>query len=224
MQQLAQAIRTIIHDELPEVQESFYGGRHAMAMYRTTAELCWLQPLKARCNLYFLRGTELTDEGGLLEGTSKRHRHVKIKSLDQLERLPVREWLQESIELNAASLDAGITFDEVLGKLRTICLGLPRTKETATWGKPHFRVGEKIFCGCGEQNGRPSLGLKMPPDEARILMRVPGVSKAPYSRPNDGWVAIDPCTFDDWDEIERLIVGSYRLVAPKRTSALLDRR
>ena len=46
--------------------------------------------------------------------------------------------------------------------------------------------------------------------------------KARYSRPNDGWVSIDPRTFDDWVEIERLIEGSYRLIASKRTVALLD--
>ncbi len=28
--------------------------------------------------------------------------------------------------------------------------------------------------------------------------------------------------FDDWDEIESLLAGSYRLIAPKRTVALLD--
>jgi hypothetical protein len=56
----------------------------------------------------------------------------------------------------------------------------------------------------------------MEPNESRLLMTLPGVEKASYSRPNDGWVQIDPHVFDDWDEIERLIIGSYRLIAPKR--------
>lgn len=224
VQELAKAIREVIYEELPDAEESFYGGRHAMAQYRTSAEVCWLQPLTNRCNLYFLRGTELIDDSGLLEGTSQGNRHVKVRSLDQLRLLPIREWLQESVELNNATLHSGMTFDQVLQELRTICLPLPKTKETMTWGKPHFRVGEKIFCGCGEQHGRPSLGLKMEAHEARLLMTVPGVGKASYSRPNDGWVEIDPNIFDDWEEIERLIVGSYRLIAPKRTLSLLDRR
>jgi predicted DNA-binding protein (MmcQ/YjbR family) len=128
----------------------------------------------------------------------------------------------ESVELNVAATDNSITFDEVLEKLRTICLALPQTKETLTWGKPHFRVGEKIFCGCGEQQGRASLGLKMDSHESTQLMQLLGVEKAPYSRPNDGWVTIDPTVFDDWNEIEQLLVGSYRLIAPKRTLKLLD--
>lgn len=219
---LANAIRDVVFEELPDAAESFYGGSKPMAMYRTTGDICWIQPLKERCNVYFLRGSELSDDGGHLEGKSNRAKHVKIRSIEQLEELPVRDWLRETIELNAASIGDGMSFDEVHERLREICLALPQTKETMTWGKPHFRVKEKIFCGCGEQHGRPSLGLKMEPNDARVLMMLPGVDKAPYSRPNDGWVEIFPNEFDDWDEIERLVVGSYRIIAPKRVAALLD--
>jgi predicted DNA-binding protein (MmcQ/YjbR family) len=128
----------------------------------------------------------------------------------------VRAWLQESLMLNGAALASGMTFEQALANLRAIALALPHTKETMTWGRPHFRVAEKIFCGCGEQRGRPSIGLKAEVDESHVLMKVPGIEKAAYSRPNDGWVQIDPCVFDDWEQIERLIVGSYRLIAPKR--------
>jgi predicted DNA-binding protein (MmcQ/YjbR family) len=216
VQELARAIRTIVYEEVPDAQESFYGGRQAMALYRTIAEVCWIQPLSQRCNLYFVRGRELTDDRRLLEGTSKSIRHVKIRSIGQLEQLPVRAWLQETLVLNGAAVASGMTFEQALAKVRAICLGLPHTKETMTWGRPYFRVGEKIFCGCGEQRGRPSIGLKAEVDESRVLMKVPGIEKAAYSRPDDGWIQIDPCVFDDWEQIERLIVGSYRLIAPKR--------
>ncbi len=220
VQELARAIRKIVYDELPDAQESYYGGRHAMALYRTSADVCWIQPLNERCNLYFVRGRELTDDGGFLEGTSKQNRHVKIRSREQLKQLPVRAWLQESLALNSRAAVSGMTFEQVLDKVRAICLALPHTKETLTWGKPHFRVGEKIFCGCGEQRGRASIGLKMEPAESRLLMTVPGVEKAAYSRPDDGWVQIDPCVFDDWDDIERLLFGSYRLIAPETPAAV----
>jgi predicted DNA-binding protein (MmcQ/YjbR family) len=42
----------------------------------------------------------------------------------------------------------------VLDNMREICLALPDTKETLIWGQPHFRVGEKIFAGCGDEKGR----------------------------------------------------------------------
>ena len=43
-----------------------------------------------------------------------------------------------------------------LERFRKICLELPNTKETITWGEPHFRVGEKIFAGYGEKAGASS--------------------------------------------------------------------
>ncbi|HMJ53252.1 MAG TPA: hypothetical protein VK540_14295 [Polyangiaceae bacterium] len=43
--------------------------------------------------------------------------------------------------------------DPILTKMRAICLSLPDTKETLTWGQPHFRVGDKIFSGYGEEKG-----------------------------------------------------------------------
>jgi predicted DNA-binding protein (MmcQ/YjbR family) len=219
---IAKTLRDVVQEELPDAQESFYGGQRPMAMYRTSADVCWIQPLTNRCNVYFMRGPDLTDDDRLLEGNSDRHRFVKVKSVEAVEQLPIRHWLRESVELNQADLEDGLSFDEVLEKLRVICLALPQTKETLTWGKPHFRVGEKIFCGCGENTGRPSLGLKMEPNESVLMMKGPGIEKAPYSRPGDGWVAIDPNVFDDWDEIERLLVGSFRLIAPKRLLASLE--
>jgi predicted DNA-binding protein (MmcQ/YjbR family) len=222
VQTLAKALRDVIFEELPDAQENFYGGTNPMARYRTTGEVCWIQPLASRCNVYFVRGPELTDEDRLLEGKSDRMRHLKVGSLEAVEQLPIRDWLQESVELNDAVLAGGMNFEEVLEKLRSVGLALPDTKETLTWGMPHIRVGEKIFCGCAEISGRPTLGLKMEKNESVMPMKAPGVEKAPYSRPGDGWVVIDPNVFDDWDEVERLIVGSFRLIAPKRTVALLD--
>lgn len=216
VQKLARALRDLLYEELPDAEESFYGGKNPMAMYRTAGEVCWIQPFTRYCNLYFTRGTDLSDPDGLLRGTSDRARHVQIRRPDDVDRYPLREWLQESVELNAASIAEGTSFDDALARLREIALALPNTRETETWGKPHFRVEEKIFCGCGESNGRVSLGLKAEPGEADLLMKLPGITKAAYSRPGDGWIAVDPGEFDDWDEIQRLVVGSFRLIAPKR--------
>ncbi|MBM82068.1 MAG: hypothetical protein CMJ78_15975 [Planctomycetaceae bacterium] len=222
VQTLAKALRALILDELADAEETFYTAANGMAIYRLGADVCWLQPLKTRCNLYFLRGTELDDKDGLLEGGSDRFRHVKVDSIEALDELPLREWIRQSVELNEATLSGALSFDEVLERLREVCLALPNTKETLTWGKPYFRVGEKIFCGCAEIHGRASLGLKMDTDDSYLMMQLPGIEKAAYSRSNDGWVSIDPAEFDDWAEIEQLIVGSFRLIAPKRTLAMLD--
>lgn len=224
VRELAKELRGLVLEEIPDAEESFYGGDKPMAIYRTLADVCWIQPLTNRCNIYFTRGTDLTDESGVLEGSSDRIQHIKVKNVDTMDQLPLREFIQETVELNQATVSDGLTTEEVLDQLRDVALSLPQTKETVTWGKPHFRVVEKIFCGCADQKGEPTIRLKLDAAEARLMMGAPGIEKAAYSRPNDGWIAIKPNTFGDWDEISRMVIASFRLVAPKRVSAQIAGR
>jgi predicted DNA-binding protein (MmcQ/YjbR family) len=105
--------------------------------------------------------------------------------------------------------------------MREICLALPETKETLTWGQPHFRVGEKIFAGCGDEKGRAVIGFKLDMDHADAIIQDPRFWRAPYVG-HKGWVSMDASTVDDWDEVRPLILESYRLIAPKKTVARLD--
>src|SRR5262249_41567810 len=109
-------------------------------------------------------------------------------------------------------------FDAALAKMRRICLALPDTKETPTWGQPHFRVGEKIFAGCGAEKGAVSVGFKLEMDHADAVVRRPGFSRAPYVG-HKGWVSVDAEVMKHWDELRALTHESYRLIAPKRTLA-----
>ncbi len=109
-------------------------------------------------------------------------------------------------------------FDAALRKMRAICLALPDTKETPTWGQPHFRVGDKIFSGLGEEKGVLTVGAKLEMDHADAMVRRPGFSRAPYVG-HKGWVSIDVGKVKDWGEIEALVHESYRLIAPKKTVA-----
>jgi predicted DNA-binding protein (MmcQ/YjbR family) len=109
-------------------------------------------------------------------------------------------------------------FDAALKRMRAICLALPDTKETPTWGQPHFRVGEKIFAGLGEGKGVLTVGFKLEMDHADAMVRRPGFSRAPYVG-HKGWVSLDVERLNDWDEVRALVHESYRLIAPKRTVA-----
>lgn len=110
-------------------------------------------------------------------------------------------------------------FDAALARMRKICLSLPDTKETPTWGQPHFRVGEKIFAGLGEEKGRLAIGFKLERDHADMMVRRPGFWRAPYVG-HKGWVSMDAEAVRDWEEVRFLIHESYRLIAPKKTLAL----
>ena len=111
--------------------------------------------------------------------------------------------------------------DEALAKIRKICLSLPDTKETITWGKPHFRVGEKIFAGYGEEKGKRVVGFKLEMSHASIAVQIRGFSRAPYVG-HKGWVSLDTDSIKDWDEVREMILESYRLIAPKKSLAKLN--
>jgi predicted DNA-binding protein (MmcQ/YjbR family) len=109
----------------------------------------------------------------------------------------------------------------VLSHMRRICLALPDTEETPTWGQPHFRVRGKIFAGCGEEKGRSVIGFKLEMDHADAVIQDPRFRRAPYVG-HKGWVSLDAARVDDWEEVRALVLESYRLIAPKRTLARLD--
>ena len=110
----------------------------------------------------------------------------------------------------------------VLARLRAICLALPDTKETLTWGQPHFRVGDKIFAGCGDEHGRTVIGFKLEKPHAEARVRDdPRFTVAPYVG-RHGWVSMDAAGVKDWGEVAALIRESYGLIAPKASRAKLD--
>ena len=110
--------------------------------------------------------------------------------------------------------------DSILTHMRAICLALPDTKETLTWGHPHFRVGEKIFAGCERSNVKTSIGFKLELAHADLILGDPRFTRAAYVG-NYGWVSMDVSGPVDWNFVAELVHESFRLIAPKRTHAKL---
>ena len=110
--------------------------------------------------------------------------------------------------------------DPILTKMREICLSLPDTKETITWGQPHFRVGDKIFSGYGDEKGKKVIGFKLEMDHADAMLDDPRFWRAPYVG-HKGWVSMDATRVRHWEEVRLLIHESYRLIAPKKSLAKL---
>ena len=101
-----------------------------------------------------------------------------------------------------------------LTEMRRICLALPETTETPTWGEPHFRVRGKIFAGCGNHGGVLTIGFKLEREHADQAIRDPRFARAPYVGQH-GWISMDAKGVRDWDEVRALVLESYRLIAPK---------
>ncbi len=106
------AVHQLVLDTLPEVRYAVdrtdagigYGARQygydGWGMAALAAHRAWV-------SLVFFRGTALDDPTGLLEGTGASVRHVKLKSLDELEvrRASIRGLLEEAARLKHTLAD-----------------------------------------------------------------------------------------------------------------------
>ena len=59
--------------------------------------VCGITLHKAHVNLMFAQGTELHDPAGLLTGTGKRARHVKVQQPGEVDRPEVRALLEAAV-------------------------------------------------------------------------------------------------------------------------------
>lgn len=74
-----EALRELILTVAPEVTEEIKWGRPCYSNARGL--VCYLHHTKSYATLGFYKGAELDDPEGLLEGTGKTMRHVKVRSL-----------------------------------------------------------------------------------------------------------------------------------------------
>jgi predicted DNA-binding protein (MmcQ/YjbR family) len=114
--------------------------------------------------------------------------------------------------------------DELLGRVRGICLAFPEASEGGGVGNPSWRIGEKIFAMRHDSHaGHWGIWCKAPPGAQRAL--VDGDRDRFFVPPYvgvHGWIGISLEVDQDWDLIADLIEESYRMTAPKRVVAALD--
>jgi hypothetical protein len=81
----ARALRTVISAAFPEAVETvdFPNQLIAIGLSMKTRDLVFaIAPHSAHVNLQLADGVELPDPDGLIEGTGKRIRHVKVRSVE----------------------------------------------------------------------------------------------------------------------------------------------
>jgi predicted DNA-binding protein (MmcQ/YjbR family) len=107
-----------------------------------------------------------------------------------------------------------------LARLRSICLSLPETTETGSWGHPNFKAGKKTFVAFERVKGRASIAFRLEPDAVERLLRRKQFFATPYGRGQ--WVSLWADDRVDWDVVEDLVRRSYRVVALKRMVMAID--
>jgi hypothetical protein len=105
VQGAARALEALIRDELPDVVVEFDPGNALLAFGRSMKMrdlLFALVPHAAWVNLQLAAGALLPNPGGLIEGTGKRIRHVKVRSAAAAADPQVRSIVRAQIALGAS--------------------------------------------------------------------------------------------------------------------------
>jgi predicted DNA-binding protein (MmcQ/YjbR family) len=110
---------------------------------------------------------------------------------------------------------------EVLKRLRALCLALPETTEKSSFGTPAFHAGKKAFAHLWPFEGKLRLLVWVGVAGQSLVTLDPRFSVPPYMGHN-GWIGLDVSKRCDWDEIRELLVSSYRHFALTRMLKALD--
>jgi hypothetical protein len=114
-------------------------------------------------------------------------------------------------------------------RIRTICLAFPEVAERLSHGTPTFFVRDKkafvyAWIGGHHDNELPHLWCAAAPGVQQELI---ATGPERFFRPpyvgHRGWVGVRLDGAVDWAEVAEVCEDAYRLIAPKRLLAELDR-
>jgi predicted DNA-binding protein (MmcQ/YjbR family) len=111
--------------------------------------------------------------------------------------------------------------DVVLTRLRNLCLSLPETTETGSWGHPNFRAGRRTFVTYEWIRRRPSIAFHLTRTDVAKYAGVRGFTRTPYGR--DEWISMMADGRVNWRLVRELILKSYKLVALNRMVTALEK-
>ena|SRR5690349_13868991 len=94
-------------------------------------------------------------------------------------------------------------------KVRDLCLSLPDTTETASWGHPNFRTKKRAFVTLETHQGRPSIAIRLVGDQVQDLCADGVFFSTPYGK--GLWASIYADKRLNWRVIKSLISQSYKL-------------
>lgn len=211
---LAHGARALVRSVAHEAHEEVYPGWGGYLLFKSGADtgvtVCHVSAHSRHVSLGLSQGASLPDPAGLLRGTGKNSRHLKLRTPADLERPEVRAILEAAWRRQPAAA----VLQDALERIRGICLAMPETSETVSHGHPTFWAGRKTFAVFGLYS--PSVAFKAGVDLHARLDGDPRFSPTPYMA-HRGWLSLRLDEDTDWEETRRLLEHSYRQVATARS-------
>jgi hypothetical protein len=96
-QPVVEMIRELMREYAPAVEEIMSYGIPA---YRARRIIAVISPTQKDITFAFSRGVDMEDKFGLLRGVGKVSKHVKIKTLDQVDKDALRYYVDQALEID----------------------------------------------------------------------------------------------------------------------------
>lgn len=97
--EIAEMLRELMREVAPNAKEMISYG---IPVWRGNLILVVLSPTKKDITFAFSRGAEFDDKYGLLEGVGKVSKHVKIKTLKEVNKVALRYYVKQALKLDRA--------------------------------------------------------------------------------------------------------------------------
>lgn len=94
------AIRGLIKEFAPQAQETISYGIPA---YKVHGFIAVINPTKRDVTLGFSRGARFDDKYGLLKGVGRISKHVKMRSVADVNRAALRYYIKQALQLDRSS-------------------------------------------------------------------------------------------------------------------------
>jgi hypothetical protein len=104
MTAVARELRVVVAEALPDGTQHVDFGNRLLAIGRSMKMrdlLFAIIPHSAHVNLQLADGIDLPNPDGLIEGTGKRIRHIKVRSVEAARSAPVRAAIDAQIAVDA---------------------------------------------------------------------------------------------------------------------------
>jgi hypothetical protein len=93
------AIRKVMKESAPDAQEVISYG---IPMYGLKRPLAWINPSKTGITFGFRQGASFTDRYGLLRGTGRHAKHVRMRNLGEVNSGALRYYIRQALKLDKA--------------------------------------------------------------------------------------------------------------------------
>jgi hypothetical protein len=97
LQPIVAAIRALVKESAPDAQEVISYG---MPVYKGNKLFAWISPNEKEITFSFSRGTQMEDKYDLLRGAAKGSRHLKMKTLDDVNKPALKYYIRQAIKLD----------------------------------------------------------------------------------------------------------------------------